>query len=350
MKKSVNILLVFVLAVTCLFAFCACKNQKQDATETTTGLVCKIKTDDDGEKYAVATKYTLSKEDADKVSKGDYADIMKDDIVINEYVVDDKTYPIKEIESGAFSNQLVFKKVTIGENVEKVGSACFAGCTNLEELVLNFVGEKVDAVNEAKTLGYLFGTTSFNGGVTASVAHVTGGTATSYFVPSALKKVTVTGSVLSDFAFNGMPIKEVEITGAVEYIGEGAFGSMTAINTVKIPATVKEIGKLAFANSSSIYKIDFSEATALTTIYQEAFAGCSMLGYGSNEVLLPSSVSKIYNHAFKDCTSLKTIDLTQTAITEIPTGCFYGCTNLTEVKYATGVTVGNDAIPGSANK
>ena len=70
-----------------------------------------------------------------------------------------------------------------------------------------------------------------------------------------------------------------------------------------------------------------------------------MLGYGSNTVALPQSLSKLYDGAFKNCTSLTSIDLTGTQITRIPTACFYGCDKLTEVKYNAGVEVGNDAIP-----
>ena len=346
MKRLISAVLILTLAFACL-ALTACNNKnKEEASELTTGFVYEVKKDADGKKYAVATKYTLSTEDSEKVSKGDYGDLMVD-VVINEYEVDGEKIPVKEISAGAFTNQLVLRKVTIGENVEKVGLGAFAGCANLKELVLNFVGETKDAVNEKRTLGYLFGTSSFTGGQSAPMVFANGGASTAYYLPTTLKKVTVTGDTLSDYAFNNTSIETVELTGAIEYIGEGAFMGMTKLTQIKMPSTVKEIGKYAFQNATALYKVDFSAATALTTIYQEAFAGCSMLGYGSNTVTLPQSLSKLYDGAFKNCTSLTSIDLTGTQITRIPTACFYGCDKLTEVKYNAGVEVGNDAIPGN---
>jgi hypothetical protein len=348
MKRFFSLVVVLALALSFMLMATACSSNKETSSTVTTGLVCDVKKDDDGNKYAVATKYSLSDEDSKKVSAGDYADLMVD-LVINEYEVDGEKIPVKEIEASAFANSLVIKKLTIGENVETVGLACLSGCSNLEELVLNFVGATDDAVNEKKTLAYLFGTTSFTGGTATSVVTSSGGSSTTYYFPESLKKVTVTGDKIPDFAFYGTALEEVTMTGAVTTIGEGAFSYMTELTTIRIPSTVKEIGKSAFSQSTALYKVEFVGNAQLETIWQEAFSGCSMLGYGNNLFVLPSSLTKIYEGAFKNCTNLKTIDLTSTKITAIPTACFYGCTKLTEVKYNEGTTIGNDAIPETAN-
>lgn len=347
MKKLISAVLMVTLLFA-LFTLVGCKKEKQEASETTTGIVYDVKKDSDGKKYAIVKKYSLSTDDAEKVSKGSYSDLMVD-IVINDYDDDNNAetpaIPVKEISAGAFTNQLVIKKLTVGENVEKIGMGALAGCANLNELVLNFVGETVDAKNEKKTLGYLFGTSSFTGGVAISMVYAQGSTPTTYYIPATLNKVTVTGATLSDYAFNKTAIETVELSGNIEYIGEGAFSGMTKLATIKLPSSVTEIGKFAFKDTTSLYNVDFSVATNLTTIYQEAFSGCTMLGYGKYEVKLPASLEKLYEGAFSLCTSLKTIDLTQTKITEIPTACFYGCKNLESINYKTDTVVGNDAIP-----
>ena len=345
MKKLLKLSLIFVLSICCMFTLFGCGNTNENnSSEATTGLVCDVKTDEEGKDYAIVEKFTLSEADALKVASGDYADLMQE-LTLNEYTENGVTYPIKEIEAGAFTNQLVLKKVIIGANVEKIGNACFAGCANLEELVVNFVGEEADSLNSAKTICHLFGTSSFTNSIAVSNTFTAGATASTYYLPEKLSKIEVTGNVIPAYAFNGVLVKEIVLSGNVEYIGEGAFSGMTNLNKFTFPASVKEIGKQAFSNCYSLYSLDFSKATSLTTIWQEAFSGCSMLGFGSNVVSLPSSVNKIYSGAFRGCTNLKSIDLTNTQITEIPTACFFGCEKLVEVKYNTGVIVGNDASP-----
>ena len=47
-------------------------------------------------------------------------------------------------------------------------------------------------------------------------------------------------------------------------------------------------------------------------------------------IVLQSTIKKI--KSFSDATSIRSIDLSHTEITEIPSGCFHGCTSLTDVK------------------
>lgn len=349
MKKFTSVIMALALSATAMFTLTACNNANDiTASKVTTGVQYEVKKDKDGKDYAIAKKYTLSEEDTKKVKSGNYQDIMAD-LVINTYDPDGDgetpAMPVKEIADGAFTNQLVLKKVVIGPNVEKVGMAAFSGCSNVAEMAVEFVGASANAVNAKKTFAYLFGTTSYTGANACKVLHTEGATETTYYIPSALKKVEVKGNVIPDYAFYGTTVTEVVMSGSPEFIGECAFATMPNLTSITVPASVKAIGKKAFTSCVGLYKVDFSKATALTTIYQDAFAGCSMLGYGKYAVDLPSSLEKMYSGVFNGCTSLKDIDLTNTKITEIPTACFYGCTSLKTIKFATGVTVGNDAIP-----
>lgn len=343
MKRIITLLMALCLSVSCIFALSACKKNKETATEVKTEVVYEIKKDDDKKEYAVVKKYSISEADAKKIASGDYE---LQTLTINEYDDGEKTLPVKEIESGAFSNQVIFNKIVIGSNVEKIGLGCFAGCVNLEELTLPFVGESVDAVNSAKTLGCLFGSTEIDGASAATVYH-NSSASTTYYIPDSLKKVTVTGDVLSEYAFNGTAVKEVILSGAIDKIGEGAFANMTAIGKITVPATVKTIGKRAFSKSAQLYKVDFAEGSKLETIYSEAFLDCAKLGFGSNDVKIPSSVKKIYYATFKNCKSLTKIDLSATGITELPGACFNGCEKLknSEIKLPSSITLAPDSMP-----
>ena len=60
------------------------------------------------------------------------------------------------------------------------------------------------------------------------------------------------------------------------------------------------------------------------------------------EVVLPDSAVEIRNYAFKNCTSLTTINLE--VVENICEGAFYGCSALKDVTFAEGVEIGDFAF------
>lgn len=356
MKKLINLLLVLALSVCAISAFTACSGTNS-SSEVISGAVYSVETDDDGNDYAVLTKFRLNDEDAEKVSNNELdkiADELKN-VVINEYKTKDSsgkevTYPVKEISADAFSGQKVIKTLTFGNNVETIGAGCLAGCVNLEKLTVCFTGASENAVNDKKTMGYLFGTEEVTGASSATVYYNSGssGSAT-YYIPDSLKEIVVTGDKISDFAFSGLTVETITLQGAVKTIGEKAFYGMTNLASYTIPATVEEIGNSAFENCTSLTKVDFSKATALKTIGKSAFAGCSLLGYtnlaadDAGVVTLPSSVTSLGEGAFKGCTSLTRISISG-AIVEIGSNTFYNCTKLETVNLVFDVKLGITAF------
>lgn len=85
-----------------------------------------------------------------------------------------------------------------------------------------------------------------------------------------------------------------------------ASGQVVIPETVKDPKTGKEY--------------------PVTSIGQNAFKSSSVTA-----VEIPSSVSSIGKGAFKECLLLASVEL-PTSVTDIPAECFYGCTNLKELK------------------
>ena len=333
MKKFLGIALSLILCMALLLAFAGCSNSNSgSSSDAEVGVIYSVKEDDDGNEYAVVDKYALSEDDAKKVSNNNYADIMVD-LTINEYTDEDgKTYPVKEISASAFANQLTIKSITFGANVETFGSACLAGCANLESLTVPFVGNKADAVNDGKLLGYLFGTASSDGSSYVTMNYNATGSK-SYYIPNALKTVTVTGDKLSDYAFYGLGIKTVNLTGNVEAIGDYAFYGMNKLTAYTIPASVKTIGKYAFAECSNLASVDFSAATGLTAIGEHAFDCCDLLGYAKDYTLsFPTSLTTVGAKAFYKCGELKAVDFSTSSVTSLDEYTFYSCTKLASVK------------------
>ena len=71
----------------------------------------------------------------------------------------------------------------------------------------------------------------------------------------------------------------------------------------------------------------------VNAVGQMAFYGLPNL----TEVVLADSVDDIRNYAFKNCTSLTTIDLNKVVV--LREGAFYGCTSLTDVDYSNVVVI-----------
>ncbi|MBP5177595.1 MAG: leucine-rich repeat domain-containing protein [Clostridia bacterium] len=341
MKKFFGVVLSIALTSALVLSFvgCADNGSGNNTGDAEVGVIYSIKTDDDGNEYAVADKYALSEADAKKVSNNDYKDILVD-LEINEYTDEDgNKYPVKEIAPSAFANQLTIKSVRFGDNVTTIGSACLAGCANLESLTVPFVGNTVDAKNDGKLLGYLFGAASSENSSYITMNYNATGSK-SYYIPNALKTVTVTGDVLSDYAFYGMNLSTVNLTGNVQSIGDYAFYGMRYLTTYKIPASVRSIGAYAFSGCNNLTTIDFSEADALTSIGASAFERCELLGYGKdNTVMLPPALSALGAKAFYFCTSLKSVDLSGSAVSALNEYTFYGCEKLVNVRLKAGTNL-----------
>ena len=141
-----------------------------------------------------------------------------------------------------------------------------------------------------------------------------------------------TSTLLSDIVipeyYNGLPV-----TGIMERGFENS-----KIKSIKIPDTVKAIGKYAFDNCYDLVSV--SNGNGLITISDGAFTGCSSL----TTINLPNSVTSIGGGAFTFCSSLTSISIPNSVIS-IEGGTFLSCSSLTSVTIGNGVTsIGKQAF------
>lgn len=125
-------------------------------------------------------------------------------------------------------------------------------------------------------------------------------------------------------------------------IEDGVLKKYTGIKTVvTIPEGVKKIEKYAFRYNKEIEKVIFP--TTLCDIGQWAFDGCKNL----TTVKMSYRVKRVDDGAFRDCTSLQTVDLSMTGLEVLPESAFKGCTSLTQVTLPESIKViGRDAFNG----
>ena len=132
------------------------------------------------------------------------------------------------------------------------------------------------------------------------------------------KRVTIAAK------YKGVPVK---------VIASRAFENAYNTKSVKIAASITEIGNEAFLDCSSLEKVKFAKNSELTTIGASAFKNCKKL----QNVEIPESVTKIGNSAFECCESFSKIKIPDNVV-EIGDNAFHGCFRTASIEIGKGVT------------
>ena len=281
-----------------------------------------------------------------------------------------KGYAVDSLVESAFKNCVGIVSVEIPDSVKSIEQGAFSGCSSLENITIPFVGAKAGVTSDDKyqyPFGYIFGTSSYDGGVATRQDYyrndTSSPTSTTYYIPSSLKSVTVTGgNILYGAFYNCSGLTSVTIGSGVTSIGDYAFYYCTGLSSITIPGSVTSIGDYAF------YCTGLTSVTipdSVTSIGPYAFAWCNRLtgmtiGNGVTSIdngafslcksltsiTIPDSVMSIGDYAFNGCTGLTSVTIPD-GVTSIGGYAFNGCTRLTSVIIDNGVkSIGNSAFYG----
>ena len=215
---------------------------------------------------------------------------------------------VTSIGQSAFYNCSGLTSIIIPDSVTSIGSSAFSGCNGLESITIPFVGGSIKTASDTYQypFGYIFGTSSYTGGVSTRQRYhgssTTSFTSTYYYIPSSLKSVTVTG-------------------GNILY---GAFYNCSGLTSITIPDSVTNIGQSAFSNCSGLTSVTIPDS--VTSISSSAFSNCS----GLTSITIPNSVTNIESGAFWNCNGLTSITIPN-SVTSIGNSAFYSCDGLTDV-------------------
>ena len=270
---------------------------------------------------------------------------------------------LTSIGSSAFSGCSALTEITVPDSVTSIGSSAFAGCVGLTEMTIPFVGVSADATSASSStlFGYIFGTSSYSG--TTGVSQYYSGNSYTYYIPTGLTKVTVTGGELFYGAFSGCSmLTEIVLPEDLTSIGERAFLCCTGLTSIVVPDSVTSIGYSAFAGCIGLTEMtipfvggsaDATSASA-STLFGYIFGTSKYSGtldvyqyYSSGSYqyyYIPSGLTKvtvtggeIFYGAFYDCSMLTEIVLPED-LTAIGDCAFYRCNHLTEITIPEGVT------------
>ncbi len=151
-------------------------------------------------------------------------------------------------------------------------------------------------------------------------------------IPSTYNSKSVT--VIADEAFkNAKNLKTITIPKSVTHVESTAFTDCSIVT-----ATIPTSAISAIINS----KLETVNINGGTSIYEEAFYNCTSL----KSISLPDSILIIGEKAFYGCKNLKNIDMGD-GVTIIEASAFYNCTSLTSITISKNVTsIGSSAFRG----
>ena len=156
---------------------------------------------------------------------------------------------------------------------------------------------------------------------------------------------TVDDTYETDISVDNTELEGIPIVG----IGENALYNDTKINSLSLPSSIERVKSRAFWKASNLKNVTFADkGKGLKTIGMYAFADCSSL---ESIDLSNSSITEIPENAFSNCTSLKTVKLPST-VTKIADDAFADCKKLEEIQGLSNCKIseiGKDAFAGCYN-
>ena len=266
---------------------------------------------------------------------------------------------VTTISSYAFVNCTSITSIVVPNTVTTIGLGAFSGCSSLQSITLPFIGGSLKELTDTwqYPFGYIFGSTSYTGGYSAYQSHrgnsPTGTTGTTYYIPSSLTTVVITGGQIVAGAFDDCKnLTSITLPNTATMIDIYAFSGCTGLTDILIPESITKIADDAFYSCSNLKNVHITSLEKWCAIefytyrYSSSIDCSNPLRYGGNlyvngvlvtDLVIPSTVNSIAAGAFYGCTSITSVTIPST-VTEIGMLAFTNCTNMQTVTVNGGIT------------
>lgn len=205
---------------------------------------------------------------------------------------------INSIKAGAFEGCSGLTSVSIPNSVYTIESRAFEGCSGLSSLT---IPASVTSLHNLAYRGYIIVDPSnnyyssengilYNKNKTVLLEYPNNKIGV-YVMPNTVKKIT-------SYAFSSCNnIESITFSSNLDTIADYSF-TLSNINSLVIPSSVRYINNFAFYNSKII---TLRDASKLNSIEKSTYEGCTLM----TSMNIPSSVTSIAERVYKNCSSLK---------------------------------------------
>ena len=193
--------------------------------------------------------YELSADGTYYICKGIGTAAAESDILVADNI---NGKPVKEVYHYAFYECTNIRKLTIPNTVIKMGDVPFYRSGYIESITIPFIGDLVTRNENDSTqhpLGVMFGSVTYDGATSVSQRYLDNGSVKSYtyYIPSALREVNVTGGNILTGAFsNCKNLTKITIPNNITSIGQYAFYYCQNLTSINLPSSITSIGEYAF--------------------------------------------------------------------------------------------------------
>jgi uncharacterized protein YjdB len=272
-----------------------------------------------------------------------------------EYCVRNVTIPesweglsVTTIGKDAFRSCNGLTSVTIPSSVTSIGDNAFAFCSGLTSITIPSsvtsigVGDYFTAFTGCSNLSSLnveAGNTKYDSRENCNAIIETG---TNTLIIGT-KNTIIPNSVTSigANAFMDCGITSVTIPSSVTSIGDNALNNCSGLTSITIPSSVTSIGVGVFDGCSNLSSLRVESGNTKYDSRENCNAiietGTNTLIIGTNNTIIPNSVTSIYQHAFKGCRGLTSVSIPN-SVTSIDMFAFFECSNLISVTIPNSVT------------
>lgn len=236
-----------------------------------------------------------------------------------------------------FSDMKSLHAIKLPNSMEIMGQYLFVGCESLTSVTLP---------KSLKTLPDRTFSSCFN----------QNDNLTSILIDDSNPYYSSDGSALFDkyktkMFFAVKSLREYAIPSSVSEIIQEAFYNCRHLKTLVLPLRLKSVNGHHFSNCDSLYSISVDEKNPYlcsdgSALYNKDKSELVFVYHTVRKMSIPSSVTKIGDYAFYNCTNLTSIEL-PSGVTEIGDYAFYNCTNLSSLTLPSGVKeIGFSAFQG----
>lgn len=226
-----------------------------------------------------------------------------------------------------FSDMKSLHTIKLPNSMEIMGQYLFVGCESLTSVTLP---------KSLKTLPDWTFSSCFN----------QNDNLTSILIDDSNPYYSSDGSALFDkyktkMFFAVKSLREYAIPSSVSEIIQEAFYNCRHLKTLVLPLRLKSVNGYHFSNCDSLYSISVDEKNPYlcsdgSALYNKDKSELVFVYHTVRKMSIPSSVTKIGDYAFYNCTNLTSIEL-PSGVTEIGDYAFYNCTNLSSLTLPSGV-------------